>query len=525
MRRLLFLLLVLALSLSSLALAQDEEKVLVIGHTEGTDSLDPAVGYIQTSGMIHQATYDGLVTWPADSNDEIQPNLAKDWKISDDGLVYTFTLRDDVVFSDGSPLVAEDFVFSIMRTKNLKAQPSFLADTIASVEAPDDYTLVVTLSEPDPAILAKMIYPAALYAVNADVVREQGGTDAEDAAETDTAEEWLNNNSAGTGPYVLEKWEPQVETVLVRNENYWGEAPYYDRVIIRNIPEAATQKIALEAGDIDLALEITADQVASLESNEAIEVLQASTFITFFLHGNQDPNVGGPMSDPLVQRAVRYALDYEGMVTLAGGAAVHPPSMVPVGFLGALEPGEGITRDVETAKSLLEEAGYADGFDFTLEYPEYTFLGVNISTLAQKVQADLAEVGINVDLAPAELLTQLEAYRDGREGFALWWWGPDYIDPNDRLVFLPGGKVGKRANWTMDMADETAQSIWDRATTVTEPAERAKVFVDFQEYLMENSPWAPLVQPGIQIAYRAGLEGVSYNPQWMVDFADMSMAE
>ena len=198
---------------------------------------------------------------------------AASWEISDDGTVYTFTLADGITFSDGSPLTAADVVFSFNRLANLKGNPSFLADGIVSVEAPDDQTVVLTLAQPDPAILAKLVFDG-FGIVNMDVVMEQGGTDAEDAATADTAEEWLNQNSAGSGPYVLESWEPGVETVLVRNENYWGEAPAMERVIFRNIPEAATQKIQLEAGDIDIAWDLTADQVAGMGDTEGVTIYQ-----------------------------------------------------------------------------------------------------------------------------------------------------------------------------------------------------------------------------------------------------------
>jgi len=145
---------------------------------------------------------------------------------------------------------ASDVVFSFNRMVNIKGNPSFLADGIVGMEAPDDATFVLTLANPDPAILAKLVFGAFSVTSQA-MVEAQGGTAAADAAETDTAEQWFNNNSAGSGAYVIEKWDPQVETVLVRNENYYGTAPAIERIIIRNLPESATQKLQLEAGDLD----------------------------------------------------------------------------------------------------------------------------------------------------------------------------------------------------------------------------------------------------------------------------------
>ncbi len=502
-------------------MAAQEERVLVVGHAESTDSLDPARAFTPTSSMIHQAVYDTLVTFPPDSVDRIVPELAESWEVSDDGLTYTFYLRQDVVFSTGNPMTADDVVFSFMRAKNITGNPSFLAETIESVEAIDDYTVAIHLSEPDPALLAKLIF-GVFSVMDADEVIAHGGVDNEDAAEEDAAEDWLNQNSVGTGPYILESWDPQVETVLVRNPNYWGDPPYFDRIIIRNIPEAATQKISLEAGEIDIALDITADQVPALEENEAIEVFQGTSPAIIFLLCNQDEEIGGPMSNPLVQLAIRYAIDYDGILELAGGAAVQPASVIPVGFFGAFDTDQAFDRDLDRARELLAEAGYPDGFEVDLQYPEFTVRGIDLSTLAQKVQADLAEVGITVNLAPGEILTELENYRNGREGFGLWWWEPDYQDPVDYVEFLPGRTVGLRVNWTDENADPEILELRDRALVEMDDEARLEIFADIQEYLQQNGPWAPLVQPGVQFAYQAGLQGVVFNTQWIIDFALLS---
>jgi len=519
LRRTFVLLALLTLFVMSFgSVAAQDENVLVIGHAESTDSLDPARGFTQTTGIIHKATYDTLVTFPEGDASEILPALATEWTISEDGLVYTFTLRDGVLFSNGDPMTAADVVFSFNRTKNIAGNPSFLAETIASVEAPDDATFVMTLTQPDPSILAKIIY-GAFSVVNADQVMENGGTDTAD----DAAEGWLNSHSAGTGPYILESWESQVETVLARNPNYWGEAPYFDRVIITNIAEAATQKIALEAGDIDVALDLTRDQLPDLDGNPEIAALQVTGPIVHFLLMNEDPELGGPMSDPLVQRAVRLALDYPGYQALWGGET--PASVIPVGFATAYGSDQAITRDLDAARALLEEAGYADGFETTLSYPTFTFQGVNMETNAQKIQADLAEIGITVTLNPQELQVSLQEYRDGVQGFGYWFWGPDYIDPGDYTVFLPERLVGLRARWMEADADPAAIELRDRAETTTDPDGRVAVFGEIQDYLQESGPWAPFIQPGVQVGYRSNIDGVVFHIQWLLDVALISRTD
>ncbi|MBI5669308.1 MAG: ABC transporter substrate-binding protein [Chloroflexi bacterium] len=516
-------LLVVGALLSGITSLAQDEKVLVIGHAESTDSLDPARGYTQTSGFIFRAIYETLVTFPDADASSIEPMLAESWEVSDDGLTYTFKLREGAEFASGNPVTADDVVFSFNRLKNLQGSPAFLADNIASVEATDPQTVVVTLASPDPSFLSTLPNPA-FQVTDSQVIKENGGTDAVDAATADTAEEFLNNNSVGSGPYQLEKWEPQVETVLVRNPNYQGDAPYFDRVIITNIPESATQKIALEAGDIDLALDLTADEIGGLEGNPDIQIVRGPANIIHFLLMNADPDVGGPMADPKVQLAVRYALDYDGYAALWGG--VQPGSNLAVGIAGALGPDEAIKRDVEKAKQLLAEAGYPDGFEVTLDYPDFSFQGVNMNTNAQKIQADLAEVGITVTLNPGELQVALEEYRSGKEGFGYWFWGPDKLDPVDFLSFLPGGKVAtERALWTPERAEQSLLDLIEQAKVETDQAARLDLYRQLQQYAQQTSTFAPFNQPDIQTALRADIQGYVWHPQWLLDVALLSRSE
>ncbi len=132
------------------------------------------------------------------------------------------------------------------------------------------------------------------------------------------------SNSAGTGPYILESYEKESQVVLVRNPNYWGTAPYFDRVILQNIPESAAQKVALEAGDIDIAMDITPDQVDTINAIDGLNVYTTGSPSVHFLNMNRDPAIGGPLADPKVELAVRYAIDYEGFRKLAGPGALTP---------------------------------------------------------------------------------------------------------------------------------------------------------------------------------------------------------
>ncbi len=194
-----------------------------------------------------------------------------------------------------------------------------------------------------------------------------------------------------------------------------------------------------------------------------------------------------------------------------------------VGLEGAFGQDQAFERDLELARELLDEAGYPDGFDITLSYPDFTWNGVNLNTNAQKIQSDLAEVGINVDLRPGEVQVSLEEYRNGEQGFGYWFWGPDILDPLDLISFLPGGKVGgERANWTDERADETILGLRDQALVETDPERRLEIFTEIQEYLQQNGPWAPFLVPAVQTAFRADIEGYQWHPQWSMDVSLMS---
>jgi peptide/nickel transport system substrate-binding protein len=505
------------------AYAQDE-KVLVVGHAEITEAYDPAHAFNPTSGMINRVAYDTLVTFPDGDASSIEPLLASSWSISEDGLTYTFNLREDATFANGDPVKAEDVVFSFNRLKNVKAQPSFLTDPIASVEVVDAKTVTITVTEVRPSLLSELAN-TAFSVTNAEVVQANGGTDAADAAETDGALEFLDQTSAGTGPYLLESWTPQEETVLVRNPNYWGEPPYFDRIIVVNIPEAATQKVALESGNIDLATDLSPDQVVDLEGDEDISIFLGPGRWTHFLLMNRDADIGGPVADPQVAQAIRLALDYQGFRDLWAGS-VTPGSNMWIGLAGAYGQDQSVERDLDRAQELMAAAGYADGFDISLSYPDMTWNGVSLSTNAQKIQADLAEIGISVSLNPGEVQVSLEEYRNGQQGFGYWFWGPDKLDPVDFLEFLPGGKVAtERTKWAPEMTSAEILDLIEQAKVESDATARTELFNQLQDYAQASGAFAPFSVPAVQTAFRADIEGYVWHPQWGLDLALLSRSE
>jgi peptide/nickel transport system substrate-binding protein len=205
---------------------------------------------------------------------------------------------------------------------------------------------------------------------------------------------------------------------------------------------------------------------------------------------------------------------------LLGYGVIGDDNPVPPTSPYAWRP-EAQQRDLEGAKALLAEAGYS-GDEIALSYPDFTYSGINMGTFAQKVQADLQEAGMNVTLKPAEVQVALEAYRQGTEPFGLWFWLPDYADSNDYLEFLPGRLVGLRTGWTDENADQAILDIRDAALVETNTDARVPLFEQMQDYLIESGPYAPVVQPGVQVGLSPAVKGFVYNLQWRVDLAQLS---
>lgn len=493
------------------------DSTLVVDASFQLTTSDPARMFEPTGQIIDHVIYETLYTFDGSDSTTPVPLLATAEEISEDGLTHTFTLREDVTFSDGTPMTADDVVYSLDRVQQVKGNPSFLLDgvTVAKV---DDTTVTLTTATPDPALPYKLTNPA-LGVVNSAAVTEAGGSDQPGADTADTAEDALNSESQGSGPYQLESFDVQDQVVLTRNPNYWGDAPAYDRIVLRNT-EASVQSVNVRSGDSQLVVDLSADQAAQLGGGD-VTVDSSPSANVFFVYTNTDPAVSPITSNPGFQEAVRYGIDYDALVGLAGEGSSQTPGVIPTTFLGALDPSDAIQRDTARAEQALAGSGITDP-TVTLSYPsEIQVNGIDFGDLAAAVQAQLAEVGITVELAPAPVQTALEGYRAGTEEMGLWSWGPDYPDPSDYLVFTPGQLVGLRAGWPAG-ADPQLESEAAAVASEFNDDLRIAAYTSIQDRLNEVGPFYPLIQPAQVLAYSSNLQGVAFNPGWTVDLADVS---
>ncbi|MBQ3405341.1 MAG: ABC transporter substrate-binding protein [Oscillospiraceae bacterium] len=500
---------------------------VVIGGQSDLVTLDPGNMYEPYANMISYAAYDMLYRVQTGTMGTPEPSVATDYTVDDSGLVYTFKLRDDVVFASGNPLTAKDVVWSVNRVLNMKESNAYtLIKIVDKVEATDDYTVVFTLTEPDASFLVKLTSNAYCI-LDSELVKEHGGSD----SGGDTAKEWLDNNSAGSGPYIIESWTPQEQLVLQKNPNYWGEAKNIDTIIFREMTSVDAQITALKNGDVDIILGLNTETAKQLEGVDGITIANGPTALMTFLVMSRDEALSPEMSNPKVQEAVRYALDYEGYLALGGEGCTVPLNFVQQGFSG------GLTRDLSTdgrdldkAKALMEEAGYADGFDITLTCASNNSEGLEWTTIAQKVQQDLAEININVKIETLETTLVYEKMRDATMPFYIMFWSPDYYDINNQTAaFLPGvgedgTAYGNRTKWERTPDNEILWELANQVQVETDEAVRAQLSEQLQQEYAKDNPLAFILQHPKTFAFNSNVfDNVTYNDLCKIELCELNV--
>lgn len=497
-------------------------KTIVIGGQSDLVTLDPGNMYEPYANMVSYAAYDMLYRVESGTMGTPEPSVATSYEVDEAGLVYTFPLRDDVVFASGNPLTAHDVVWSVNRVLNMPESNAYANIKIVDkVEALDDHTVQFTLVQPDASFLVKLTSNAYCI-LDSEVVKEHGGSD----TGGDTAQAWLNTTSAGSGPYIIKSWTQKEQLVFEKNPNYWGEAKNIDTIIFREMTSVDAQINALKNNEVDIILGLNSETAKQLEGVENVTVERGATALMTLLVMSRDAALSPELSNPKVQEAVRAALDYEGYLSLGGEGCTVPLNFVQQGFSG------GLTRDLTTqgqdlekAKALMAEAGYADGFEVTLTCANNNSEGLEWSTVAQKVQQDLAQIGIKVNIESLETTLVYQKMREGSMPFYVMFWSPDYYDINNQIdAFLPGDTAyGTRTKWARTAENENLWTLGNQVLVETDEALRAQVSEQLQIAYEANNPLAFLLQHPKTFAYNTNtLEKVTYNDLCKIELCELT---
>ncbi|WP_089775492.1 ABC transporter substrate-binding protein [Ruania alba] len=483
---------------------------LTVAYSEGGTTLDPAIASDVTSDTFVLAAYDQLVTYARTETDgqfeadtsEIEPMLAESWDVSEDDTRYTFHLREGATFHDGSDLTAEDVdaTFDYIASSS---NASFLYGMagIDDVQAIDEYTVQIDLTAPNHLFL--QILPMYSFSIiNMDLVEENGGTD------------WLASNTAGSGPYTVDSWDPASEAVLSRNDDYWGEAPALRQVTMKFIGEASNRVQLLQNGEVDVALEVPPKDVESLDAVDGVTIdSRASNKILYFAMNNAIE----PFDDPLVRQAISYAIPYENLISdVMMGQASPMHSSVASSTPGWTDAGYGYSHDLDRARELLEEAGYPDGFEF-----DFT-LGSGFQDWADDavlIQAELAEIGVTMNIENMARPQFLDALATGEVQSYISRWTSFVNDPGYHLgLLLTEDGTSNYVNYRNDEVND----LWEQAATEPDADIRADLYGQMQEIISTEAPWAYLYEYNIVVAHRDGVEGYTSYPDGIIRFFQMS---
>jgi peptide/nickel transport system substrate-binding protein len=492
---------------------------LVIGlDISDPTSLDPARVYQYSNPLPTHAAYDSLVTFAPGDYITVRPQLATEWAYQPDGKTIRFKLRQGVKFPSGNTMTATDVQFGLQRVINIKDQPSQYVGHIAKVSVVDASTIDIELSDASQPILAVLAAPE-FVAMDKALVTQQGGTDAPDAKETDKATDWLNNNSAGTGPYRLTGWQRNQQIQMVRNPNYWNGTPGYERVLIRHMSESAAQLLAIQRGDIDVAFNLLPEQLDSLKDNPNIEVMGATSLDFIYMAVAASPD-NPALQNKLARQAIGYAIDYDGIIrSLVGGAAVRPVSFLPVGVNGsteALTREIGFREDLPRARRLLADAGLPQGFTFQLAYGNAVVAGVPYQSLAQKVQADLARVGIRAELAPMDQVNMRTQFLGGRLNAVLTFWNPPAPD-NLLWAAATVDRVARRVHWNVP-PDAHVRKVIAAAAAERDLDKSAVLWREYQQIMIDQANHFVMIQPIYRVAVRKSVTGLKLTAAgWMAE--------
>ncbi len=475
-------------------------------------TLDPALVTDGTSYEVVIELFSGLVKLTGEADDPIAMDLAESYTVSDDGTTYRFVLRDDLQFSDGSPLTATDFKWSWERAAAPETESpiveEFLGDIIGmqaiidgdavtadGIEVIDDTTLQVRIDAPKPYFIAKLTYPIA-FVVNADNIASGG-------------DNWTDD-PVGTGPFILKSYSIGERMVLARNPNYWGDPAYLDEV---HLLLAGGSAMAMYEND---EIDITGIGLADLErvtdpteeiSQDVIDV--PPSFSTSYVGFNVQQ---APFDDVHFRRALNYAVDKNLVANSVFADLVRPATgVIPPGFVGYNPELEGLNFDVDKAKEELAMSSYAD--------PEsrprivITLPGTGGSpSLTTEVIADMwrRNLDVEVEIQQVEWATFLQdLHRNRLQAFTLAWQA-DYPDPHTfvDVLFRTGSSINN-TNYSNAEVDDLLQ----RANTETDPVRRIELYQQAEKMIVEDAVWLPLWW-GVEgkVLVKQHVEGLTFPP-------------
>ncbi len=471
---------------------------IIVGITQDLDSLDPHKAVAAGTKEVLYNIFEGLVKPDKDGN--LIPAVAESYEISPDGKEYTFVLRDGVKFHNGDTVTAEDVIYSLKRCSGLltPADPGVVVEAafsvISDIVKADERTIRVILDEPNTELMG--YFTCSIIP--------------EDYTEQDT-------KPVGTGPYCFESYTPLTSLVMTKNEDYYGEGKaQIDRVTFKISANTDAAFMELMAGAIDIFPYLTQEQASQLESKYTI--LEGSMNLVQALFLN---HASEPFDDPLVRQALCYATDRQAVIDMVAGGRGHiiGSNMFP-GFSRYYDPELETYYDynVEKAKELLAEAGYPDGFSFTITVPSnYQFHVETAQVLAEQYR----QIGVEAEIQMIEWSSWLEDVYQGRNYEATIVGLDAQLVPSDILKRY----CSDASNNFVNYQNEEFDRIFAEATATTDDSEKVRYYQELQRILTEDAAAVYIQDPALMVAVSPDLGGYTFYPVYVQDMASIYYLE
>ncbi|MCC8046831.1 MAG: ABC transporter substrate-binding protein [Clostridiales bacterium] len=492
---------------------------IVIAASSLGSTLNPWDQTDATTSAFQYALYDRLVKYDIitdeDGNlvadtDTLVGSLAESWDTSEDGLTWTFYIDPDATFANGDPVTAQDVIWSFEQCRdNANSSFFFTLTNITEMEATDDSTVVLTLSSKCNMFLRLLeIYSFCIVDQSA----------AEEAMATDS--EYLTTNVCGSGPYELVTYDTTSQVVLQARDDYWDTdaLAVNDTVTYLLVQEASDRQMMLEKGDVDVALDLEDKNVQELSEMEGINVEQFASNKHLFLCLNCNIE---PFDNELVRQAIAYAIPYDTLVDeIMYGNATVTTSMLPEGVTGHIEDeNTHYEQDIEKAKELLAEAGYADGFSCTMT------LGNGFTDWEESavvIQAALAEIGINMTINEIDRATFLTQAAEGNLEIFLNRFNPFIGDPG----YLVNCLYTTESSYNYyNYSNEEFDALYEEAEAAATEEERLAIYEEMQYIFAEDCPVVELYTYSFAYCGRDNVEGFAYFPDGTIRFQYLSKTE
>jgi len=479
---------------------------IVIGVTDKVSDLDPSNAYDFYTWEVLTNVMEGLMKYVPGTT-TLELGIAQSYSVSEDGTVYTFKLKPGLRFADGKPADANNVAWSVNRAMTINGDPGWLVvDFLQSVEAVDAETVKFTLSKPVAYFLSLVATPPYF------TVHPSYNPEAYESDQT----------AGGLGPYRIARWERDVQLVLEANPYYYGGAPKTNTLIIRFFATASAMRLALEAGEIDIAWRtLTPTDVRDLKAKADLQVQEVpGAYIRYIVINENIP----PFDNILVRQALAAAVDRGTIAEKVFLGTVQPLySMVPIGMWSHTDAfkdkfGE---RDLELAKNLLKQAGYSETKKLTFDlWYTPTHYGDTEADVALILKEDWEETGmIAVELKTAEWATYLDQTRAVTYPVCLYGWYPDYIDPDDYTTpWVDQAWTGRAYK------NPTLSEILDAASVAQTVEERTQLYEQAQDIWADDAAVIPLFQGSLTVVSKGNVRGIYLDPvmlfrYWLVYFA------